>query len=202
MGMDPITTPENFETQKIVLKHILSNSTGAHGPLPPLVDEVSSFGVFLEKLLDYMRDLLNGFSFSFGGGDWGAVVKPLIFCVLAFLFIGLCYSIIKNMVLPRTQNRDVESFRKSLPLIEMLLAQLDSALKASQFSLAGRIRWKLFLFRTNKNETATPYEIFGFEKNETLSPFYELMFGGSETLKNYESFNQQLKTWEAASDGH
>lgn len=197
MDLVNTVTPENFEVQKVILKQLIEGNPSSQGALPPLVVETSAWDDFLHKIGEWFVHLLKDLSFSVGS-NVGDAVRLTVYVLLGILVLFLIYKIVKSVGPQKEsvqrENFLVESLR--IPFAIRLQKELDEALQKGQWSLAGRLRWKLFLYRTKKSETATPLEVFGREQTEASLSFYRLMFGEASILSHYKNCDEALKKWE------
>lgn len=186
---------ENFQAHTAVLREIIKQHPQATGPLPPLVADTSAWDEFWRKVGDWIVNFLHALNPNIDTSGLANFLRPLIYVFLAALVIVLIYSIVKSYAGRRRvkQAGGAEPMRvMTQSHAERLAAALDEALARGDYSLAARLRWKLFLFRGGQDETSTPFEIFGFNEPAAVSPFYELMFGFKTGMNLYKDLDEAL----------
>jgi hypothetical protein len=189
--------PLDASAQKNLLDQLLSQNEGSTSALPPLVEDKNSIAEFFEHLKDMIDRFLRSIFGDAKGADLSGVIRPLIFLVVAVLVIWLVivlYHAGRRRIFgagavtikdgPQTQG---------LSRVADLGEALNKALSQGNLALAARLRWKIFLLRTKRNENATPYEVVSGEAG--VADWYRLMFkeGGRDI---YDGFNKTLNLLE------
>jgi len=139
------------------------------------------------------------------------VAYTLGFVVVAFLSCLLAISLYRRFgALPVAKHRE-SGASPAHPLVESLARAMGEALAAGDIALAARLRWKLFLQRSDRPPHLTPLEYSCASEDDPKAAglveqavwqVYRLMFAdGGEPKKLFDQMDHSLSRAEEAAQG-
>ena len=208
--------PENLEQYNRVLEDLLSEKGKAGYPLPRLVHEKGFFDSILDQIKQWFdrqtRFSTHDHSLDIAGFFW--VLKWVLIFSICVALLLLLFFLIRHFLQRKSPLLKIKEERREKgasfsDLESVMEKKIKAALEGKDFALAGRLRWKLFLKRSNQKLSLTPWE---FDRKEGVSPSpaptlsispYPLMFGKRDhAQEDYRILETSLLELEKVSISH
>lgn len=171
---------------KQILEKLIREAQMGESALPPLKRETEDFNP-LEMLWEWLKSQidLDGLNLGVPASTMMLTLSVLYYILLAAIIVLTVYYTLRVLSKPQTPFSAVTPVSDGMnsPL-DSLEAELLGAKERNDWSLALRLRWRLFLQQTSRTCSMTLSEFFPREYSTQVEQFYACMFGGRETTKH------------------
>ena len=177
----PSATPvESFQQAKEKLEVLAAAHKNSSFDLPALKTENSKLAELLQRFFDWLGEKLS-FHSNFNTETLKTISKflPYLFWGLGIVLASAIILWVADLVRKKFFSPKIENFSIQHFSPDELENLLKTSIEMSQWDLAMRISWMVFLKRNGMQSSVTPFEYSSetskFNRNE-ISELYRLMF--------------------------